>query len=542
MPTRTTSPTADGAGHDFLIVIPVADRPGQLRACLDSLLAHCRAWGYGGFGDGAWSRVAVMIADDSAEPDSIAGNRTLAAHYTRQGLRCEHFGPLAQARTVAALPTATRRALAGVIGAAPDGEGIPLPGHKGQAVMRNIAYLAIARRLDAAAAARTLIWSVDSDQEFRVRLAGAAGDHDVDAFSYFHRLDEIFSAGPVEVLTGKVVGDPPVSPAVMCGNFLADVNGFLARLAAADPDGACRQHEAAVPGQGEAAYHDHAGLFGFPSADAPQAYRCRLPGPHRDADCFATFAARLAGFFEGGHPTRISYHREAAAWQAVAPARTVYAGNYVFRPAALRHFIPFATLRLRMSGPTLGRLLRAELGDRFVAANLPLLHRRTIEATGRAEFRPGVLAAPGRPVDLAGEFERQFIGDVALFSIERLAGDTFPPTAATTLATLEGVRTEMLARYADKRATVGRRLAELQARLADPERWWNRHDGHGEALAAFRRFSADVAANFGPGATGFARIDDETVWERWRTQLLAGIAAFPEERRHWQAALALPGA
>ena len=73
-----------------------------------------------------------------------------------------------------------------------------------------------------------------------------------------------------------------------------------------------------------------------------------------------------------------------------------------------------------MSGPTLGRLVKAELGPRFVSANLPMLHKRTVESGGQSEFRPGIETAR-EVIDMSGEFERQFYGDVMLFTIERLA-------------------------------------------------------------------------------------------------------------------------
>jgi len=49
---------------------------------------------------------------------------------------------------------------------------------------------------------------------------------------------------------------------------------------------------------------------------------------------------------------------------------------------------PVRHLRLRMSGPTAGRLIQAEIGDRFASANLPMLHRRTAADDVQDEFRP----------------------------------------------------------------------------------------------------------------------------------------------------------
>ena len=150
-------------------------------------------------------------------------------------------------------------------------------GHKGQGVMRNIAYLKVAEMLKSTPTDNLLIWSLDSDQEFRVKVATPEGDREVYAVDYFHDLDAIFSRTDAQVLTGKVVGDPPVSPAVMAGNFLADVIGFLQRMAASDPAAACRQHGDAGHAGGDAAYHDMADLFGFQQAATPIAIAARSP-------------------------------------------------------------------------------------------------------------------------------------------------------------------------------------------------------------------------------------------------------------------------
>jgi hypothetical protein len=223
----------------------------------------------------------------------------------------------------------------------------------------------------------------------------------------------------------------------------------------------------------------------------------------------------------------------------VQPARTVYAGNYIFRPEALGFFIPFAAQRLRMSGPTLGRLMRAEIGPRFVSANLPMLHKRTVEATGQAEFRPGI-ETKHETIDMSGEFERQFYGDVMLFSIERLTADGFPlqeATHETIAATLDTLRAEMLTKYNQRQLTIAAKLKAIEALLHDPARWWNRAPAHAAAVAGFASFAANIHRNFGVDATGYARINDPAAWQDWRTRLLDAIAAYPADLRAWRATL-----
>ena len=553
MSSPPISPTADSSTlprHRFIIVVPVADRPRHIAACLDSLRQLGERYPYP-------HETTVLIADDSADPAQVAAHRSIAENFSAPGLKVVHFGPEEQWPLIEPL----RAALPQVIGTATPERF----GHKGQGVMRNIAYLKVAELLRqsgredepkvnkstgnaldgtpgdplagplANAHHNTLIWSLDSDQEFCVKVATPAGDREVYAIDFLRDLDTIFSRTDALVLTGKVVGDPPVSPAVMTGNFLADVAGFLQTMAARDPHAPCAHHDGAAARSGEAAYHDMAELFGFAHAGEACDYPCPLTGSHDEASCFAHFAARLHSFFYGEHPTRVSYYEASELFATVKPARTVYAGNYVFRPAALRYFIPFAQLRLRMSGPTLGRLMRAELGPRFVSANLPMLHKRTVESGGQSEFRPGI-ETQQEQIDMSGEFERQFYGDVMLFSIERLSAGGHLDIAAAG-ETLDALRAELLEKYNARQRAILDATRAIRARLDAPARWWNRAQQHGPAVAAFTHFLDNIERNFDASSSGHARINSPAGWAHWRTALLDAVEALPADRTRWKQAL-----
>jgi hypothetical protein len=495
--------------HRFIIVVPVADRPRHIQACLGSLRELLRRFPHP-------HPVRVLIADDSADAAHIDANRRIADEFSRDGIAAIHFGPDAQW----ALSEKLRATLPGVVGDKPR----DAFGHKGQGVMRNIAWLKVAEMLRGEPDAdNVLIWSLDSDQEFRVNVE----EDDGYVVDYFGGLDAIFSHTDAQVLTGKVVGDPPVSPAVMTANFLTDIEGFLQGMATVTPQAPC-SHHGTTPQAGDAAYHDMADLFGFRPAER-YAYPCPLidahGGAHSEADCFAHFAGRVNSFFYGEHPTRVSRYAPAELFATIQPARTVYAGNYVFRPQALKYFIPFANLRLRMSGPTLGRILKAELGERFVSANLPMLHKRTVESGGQAEFRPGI-ATVEAAIDMSGEFERQFYGDVMLFATERR------PTGADFLL-LDTVREEMLAKYNARQQAILNRLGLIETLLNDPARWWHTLP----AAQRFRHFCANVRRNFGTDSSGQALINDPARWMRWRGDLAAAVARYPTERTAWEQAL-----
>lgn len=517
----------DDRRHHFVLVIPVADSPAQLRRCLASLLELCRAYGYGGMRDGRFRKVSVILADDSKDAGLIDVNRAIAREFAAQGLAIDYFG---LAEQLALMDKLTNVDLGSIVGnAARDAFG-----HKGQAMMRNIAYLKLARLQETDVP--LLFYTLDADQQFKVKIETADGD--VCAVNFFAQLDAIFSATDADVLTGKVVGDPPVSPAVMAGNFLDDVAGFLHEMAASDPAKPYRPN-AANTSDADAAYHDMAGLFGFANPADVYRYRCTLAGTPSNADCFGDFAQRLKRFFHGEHPTRITWYRHQPALDSVQAARTVYTGNYVFRPSALNWFIPFAPLRLRMSGPTLGRLMKAELGDKFISANLPMLHTRTLDATGEAEFRPGVVSLADS-IDLADEFERQFYGDVMLFTVERLAALGFPQQAVsseTVAATLDAVHAELTQQYRTRHAGIVKRLDALTCMLNEPAHWWHAPE-HAQALAHFRVFLDNMQRNFGADSPGHARIAPEENGQNWRQRQLAALSRFHADRRAWSQALA----
>ena len=524
----------DGVRHTIVIVIPVADSPHQLRACIDSILAQCRAFGYGGMHDGRYRRVRVLLADDSADAAAIAQNGRIVDEAIQAGLLVDYFGLDQQQALLRRLADID---LSGIVGDHPVAEFA----HKGQGMMRNIAYLRLAELQAQAAGERLLFYTIDADQRFAVNVPTDGGGSTIQALNYFDALDRLFRDTDIQLLTGKVVGDPPVSPAVMAGNFLDDVLAFVGELHAVAADADYLQPRVDTRGSGEAVYHDMADLFGFAGEVDAYRYRCRCAGTPSNAECFAEFARHLNGFFHGEHPTRVTWYRHQPLTDSLQPARTVYTGNYAFTAAALERFIPFAPLRLRMSGPTMGRLLRAELGAAFASANLPMLHRRTLVETGVAEFRPGVIDRHA-VVDLSDEFERQFHGDVMLFSLQQLLADGDRggmPDHAGVAATLEAVHGEMRTKYLAKRRAILARTGRLEALLGDPQAWWNDEPTLATALDGYAAFIANIRRNFGSDAPAIARLESTARCAQWRARQLEAITRLDADREAWRQALAV---
>ena len=521
--------------HSFVIVIPVADRPKHLSKCLESLLKLCQCYQYGGFSSQQYNKVCVIVADDSADINNIQQHKEITQHFTKLGLTTDYFGLDQQLELVNHLTPEQQVGLRSIIGKFDPDCDTAAFAHKGASIMRNITYLKLNQIINDINRSRTLIYFIDSDQEFCVNAPVHDGSKNVYAINYFHHLDEIFSKGDVSILTGKVVGDPPVSPAVMAGTFQNDIIDFLNQLSEEEPTHECCFHHA-TSANDDAAYHDMANLFGFDHSQRSFPYNCTLSDSHNNQDCLNDFARKLGHFFHGEHPTRPTYFSYKTRLADTTSARTIYTGNYVFKPDNLKFFISFANLELRMAGPTLGRIIKSEIGDTFVSANLPMLHTRTIEDTGQSEFRPGIYTEDSH-IDLSDEFVRQYFGDVMLFTIERLCEIGYPNGFISTTETrkvIEEIETKLHIQYMSKQKLIMQKHAELKTLFTDKAKWWNLPTSTIRSRKLFIRFMDNIERNFGEQSAGYALIDSSQYKANKLEHMLQALMSYTEEKNLWQ--------
>lgn len=515
--------------HDFIVIIPVADRPKHLYNCLNTLLELCKRYHYGGSNNQTYTKITALIADDSKQLENINENRKTAEYFTQQGLCTHYFGQHEQLKAIGGLNKTTRNALSNVIGEVDHNAFY----HKGASLMRNITYLNLLELTKTKE--KVLFYFVDSDQEFKIRFDNGLSVRSLYGINYFYYLDQIFSTTDTQVLTGKVVGDPPVSPAVMAVNFLEDVIAFLIRMTKVEPNQTCQFHAEFKDKPDEAAYHDMADLFGFSPTVNGFHYHCPLCGEHGHTASFSHFSVQLERFFDGEHPTRRTSYEATKITTDTKPARTVYTGNYIFKPEALRFFIPFAPLKLRMAGPVLGRLIKSEINDRFVSANLPMLHQRTVVETGEAEFRPGIYRRM-ECIDLTDEYERQFFGDVMLFSMDKLIALGYPKESLSLDSIQETVRSidkNLHGKYTEKHQQIIHKLQTLKTLLSDQTSWWNSIPELEASVNNFRLFINNVEHNFGDGAKGFELISNEIHRDQRLNQIVNAIAEYPVDSQSW---------
>ena len=527
--------------YNFKIVIPVADRPQHLKQCLNSLLRLCKSYEYGGFNNNHYCKISVLIADDSKDKDNIELHKKYCTKFTNTGLTTEYFGLEEQLALVNKI-VASNSSLTTIIS---DTENIKDNiefSHKGASIMRNITYLKLKQEISGKTSTEnTLIYFIDSDQEFCIN--SSQSDNKYYAINYFHYLNEIFTTQNITVLTGKVVGDPPVSPSVMAGNFQQDIQTFLNTIARFNPQDSCQFHQLNTATKDDAAYHDMANLFGFSNQEQVFNYHCTLQKEHNNADCFRDFSDKLQHFFYGEHPTRKTFFNFENGFSTTRPARTVYTGNYVIKPDALSYFIPFATLKLRMAGPALGRILKTKLKDKFVSANLPMLHNRTVDSIGQSEFRAGV-ENNNEHIDLGNEFIRQFYGDVMLFTMEEITETGFPEKNVDKerLETiLNQTYKNIKHNYIEKHHTILELRTQISEQLNKHKYWWNNSSDNirefNTGLSNFNTFLNNIQSNFDENTNAYQQITSSTYAQKHLNKILEAILHYKNDLHNWNKTL-----
>jgi hypothetical protein len=110
----------------------------------------------------------------------------------------------------------------------------------------------------------------------------------------------------------------------------------------------------------------------------------------------------------------------------------------------------------------------------------------TPDESRQSEFRPGINREQDS-IDLSGEFERQFFGDIMLFSVEKLTELGFPRTPVSrdsAVQTVMATEQDMQQKYLATRSQIICKLALLRSLFEDEKHWWNASSG---AAGGFRQ-------------------------------------------------------
>ena len=205
----------------------------------------------------------------------------------------------------------------------------------------------------------------------------------------------------------------------------------------------------------------------------------------------------------------------------------------------LNYFIPFASLKLRMAGPTLGRILKTRLKSRFASANLPLLHKRTISDKHADEFRTGILRNEDT-IDLSEEFIKQFWGDVMLFSVDELTKLGYPDKEIG-LKQITGIVNKtsdnLHKLYMKQQFETHEKMLKLKNYLTDTSFWWNTASSMDEALRKFQLFCSTVERNFGPDSQVMKNLSEQIKSSIYSEKIIQAIRSFHEDEIYWKEAL-----
>ena len=531
---------ADHKRYNFILSIPIADRPEHLKACLESIYQLCKLYAYGGTDDetGVYSKVSVVIVEDSQTQAHIDKDIELAKEYINKGLNVHHYGLYEQYELMMEIPDKRRKEISSIIGD-PSIENFY---HKGQAVTRNLSYLKalqLTQQNKNYTIDNVLYFFVDSDQLFQINLPELKGDTNVYGLNYFYYINRIFNENNIAILTGKLVGDPPVSPSVMAANFLDDIIVFFEQLSAQSAHRGCQFHPKSKIKPGDAAYHDMAQLFGFENHQKSYDYCCPLQEKHDHNACLKRFSKRINYFFFGEHLTRKTYFSYQGSFTQISPARTIYPGNYITNFEGLKYIIPFGKLRLRMSGPTAGRLIQSEIHQGFMSSNLPMLHTRTLDKNFQDEYRPGVEDQAGY-IDLADEFERQFFGDLMLFSVVKLTKSDIAIAQYSQpllIETFAQVEQELLELYENKHNNVNLKCEKLSSLVNNPQYWWNQSGELTTSIVQVQQFIYNIQHNFSQQSKAYQQIQSIQNRQEKIEKMIVALLTYRHDRHAWDSML-----
>ena len=200
-----------------------------------------------------------------------------------------------------------------------------------------------------------------------------------------------------------------------------------------------------------------------------------------------------------------------------------------------------------MAGPVLGRLLNARLQGKFVSANLPMLHNRTVDSTGQAEFRAGVKHhddTNDHGIDLGNEFIRQFYGDVMLFSIKKITELSFPYKATDShhiQPILDATYHSIKANYIEKHNTVLQLKSQIHSHLNDQASWWNNMPDESEnikqAKINFNTFLKNIQSNFAESSYAYQQIFSSNHVTKYLESILHAIMHYQNDMDSWKKTL-----
>jgi len=169
-----------------------------------------------------------------------------------------------------------------------------------------------------------------------------------------------------------------------------------------------------------------------------------------------------------------------------------------------------------------------------------MLHKRTYEETGVSEFRSGI-DQNKQTIDLSGEFERQYFGDVMLFTIEKLTEAGFPQKNTSVKEAEElllSVEREVNLKYKNKQKEIQKKLSQLKLIFTADNHWWNQGENYQQIKDNLQSFINNIELNFSETSKGAELINSETHKAERIAEMKLAISEYMTHRESWSKALA----
>jgi hypothetical protein len=139
-------------------------------------------------------------------------------------------------------------------------------------------------------------------------------------------------------------------------------------------------------------------------------------------------------------------------------------------------------------------------------------------------------------IDLSNEFERQFFGDLMLFSTEELVKrtDVNQPFALEAIeATIARKEAELLELYRQKHEAIAARNRQLDELVFKAGHWWLHSPELAEALRQVRAFIDNIERNFGEHAPAWQQIQSAEHRAQRKRQIVEALMNYRAERDAW---------
>jgi len=143
-------------------------------------------------------------------------------------------------------------------------------------------------------------------------------------------------------------------------------------------------------------------------------------------------------------------------------------------------------------------------------------------------------------VDVSNEFERQFFGDLMLFSTEALVkqADVTRPFAQDAIeAVVAQKEVELLALYQQKHDAIVEKNRQLSDLVFDAGHWWLHSGEHSPAIAhalrQVRAFIDNIDRNFGEHALAWRQIQSAEHRAQRKLQIVEALMNYRAERDAW---------